>query len=98
MVTIEQWANLDEDDPGEFIDGRLEEEEMPSVLHEAVALWLARLLGAWLGPRGGMAFGAELKLIVAKGRGRKADASAYFPGRRLPSRSRGATRRRRVWS
>jgi Uma2 family endonuclease len=92
-LTLQQWADLDEDEPGEFVDGRLEEEEAPTTLHEAVALWFASLLRLWLAPRGGMAFGSELKLAVGERRGRKPDASAYLPGRPLPGRSVGATRR-----
>lgn len=92
-MTIEQWAELDEDEPGELVDGRLEEEEMPTALHEAVALWLAVALKNWVAPLGGMAFGAELKLVVRERRGRKADASAYLPGRPLPARGLGATHR-----
>ncbi|MEJ7732894.1 MAG: Uma2 family endonuclease [Polyangiaceae bacterium] len=92
-ITVEQWANLDEDETGELVDGRLEEEEMPTAVHELVALLIAGLLSAWLSPRGGVAFGSELKLAVREGRGRKADASAYFPGRPFPARSVGATKR-----
>lgn len=92
-LTLEQWADLDEDVEGELVDGALVEEEMPSALHEAIAAWLLRLLGSWVDPRGGVAFGAELKLAVSQRRGRKADASAYLPGRPLPGRNAGATRR-----
>ena len=42
---------------------------------------------------GGLAVGSELKLAVREGRGRKADASAYFAGRPFPARSVGATKR-----
>ena len=92
-LTVSEWAELDEDTPGELVDGRLEEEEMPTALHEAVAGWILRILGSWLAPIGGMVFGAELKLIVRKNQGRKADVSAYFPGRQLPAGGLGATRR-----
>jgi Uma2 family endonuclease len=44
-------------------------------------------------PRRGWAFGSELKLEVSRGRGRKADVSAYLEGRALPGRDRGATSR-----
>ncbi len=93
QLSVAQWAELDDEVSGELVDGRLEEEEMPTALHEAVALWIARVLGNWVVPRGGMAFGAELKLAVSGRRGRKADASAYLPGRPLPGRRAGATRR-----
>jgi Uma2 family endonuclease len=92
-LTVEQWADLDEDVEGELVDGEIVEEERPSVLHEAIAAWLLTLLRLWVHPLGGIAFGAELKLAVSKRRGRKADTSAYLPGRPLPGRSAGATRR-----
>ena len=92
-MTAEEWAELDEDTPGELVDGRLEEDEMPTILHEAVAMWIAHFLRTWAAPRGGVVFGAELKLAVGPGRGRKADASMYRPGRRLPGKRLGATRR-----
>ena len=43
---------MDEDEPGELFDGRLEEEELPGAVHEFVVMWLGRLLGNWLGDRG----------------------------------------------
>lgn len=92
-LSVEEWADLDEDTPGELVDGCLEEEEMPTTLHEAVAMWLTRLLANDVIPRGGLVFGAELKLVVREGRGRKADISAYFPGQPFPARALGATRR-----
>jgi Uma2 family endonuclease len=84
-MTIEEWADLDEDEPGELVDGRLEEEEVPSYLHEAVVAWLFRVLGAWAAARGGWAFGSESKFAVAPTRGRKPDVSVYFPGMPLPA-------------
>jgi Uma2 family endonuclease len=92
-MTLQQWADLDDDEPGELVDDRLEEEEMPTAVHELVALLFARLLSMWVTARGGLAFGSELKLAVRQGRGRKADASAYLPGARFPGRSVGATKR-----
>jgi Uma2 family endonuclease len=92
-LSLEQWAALDEDVEGELVDGALVEEETPSALHEAIAASLLMALFLWIHPRGGVAFGAELKLAVNKRRGRKADVSAYLPGRPLPGRSAGATRR-----
>ena len=92
-LSIEEWAGLDGDVDGEFVDGNLEDEEMPSALHEIVAAWLLWLLTSWVTPRGGVAFGSDLKLAVARRRGRKADGSMYLAGRALPGRSRSATRR-----
>ncbi len=85
-MTIEEWADLDEDEPGELVDGRLEEEEMPTFLHETVVSWLLRALGAWVAARGGFAFGSEAKYAVGAKRGRKPDVTVYFAGRPLPAR------------
>jgi Uma2 family endonuclease len=85
-MTLDEWAALDEDEPGELVDGRVEEEEMPTTLHEAVVSWLVRMLGAWLVPRGGWVFGSEHKLAVGERRGRKPDVVLYFPDSRLPGR------------
>ena len=92
-LTIEEWADLDEDVEGEFVDGALVEEEMPSWLHEAIASWLHKFLSNWVDARGGFAFGAEGKFALSKKRGRKADVSAYLPGRPFPGRKGGSTKR-----
>src|ERR1051326_9318052 len=39
-LTFEEWAAMDEDEPGEWVDGRLEEEEVPDLIHELVVSWL----------------------------------------------------------
>lgn len=92
-MTIDEWMALDEDEPGEIVDDVLVEEEMPSNLHEVVAAFLLGLFRAWTVPRGGLAFGSQLKLVVRPQRGRKADACAYLPGQKLPGRHRRATTR-----
>lgn len=85
--TASAWAARSEDEPGELVDGQLVEEEMPDLVHEAVVLWLAILLGPWLRERGGRMFGSEVRLQLSTGRGRKADLVGWFPGhRRLPAR------------
>ena len=83
-MTIEEWADLDEDEPGELVDGRLEEEEEPSYLHETVVAWFIHMLRAWAAARGGWVFGSGSKFAVAPRRGRKSDVSVYFPGAPLP--------------
>ncbi len=82
--TLEEWADLDDVD-GELVDGALEEEEMPTVIHESIVAFLIRILAAWLAARGGFVFGSELKLAVSSRRGRKPDISAYLPGAARPS-------------
>jgi Uma2 family endonuclease len=84
-MTLEEWAALDEDEGGELVDGRLEEEEMPTFLHEAVVAWLMAMLRAWVVPRGGWVFGSDAKYAVQPRRGRKPDASVYLPGARTPA-------------
>jgi Uma2 family endonuclease len=85
-MTIERWGSLPEDEPGEWVDGRLVEEEVPDYVHEVIVAWLVRLLGNWLEDRGGWIGGSEAKFAVSERRGRKADLSVYLPGRTPPAR------------
>jgi Uma2 family endonuclease len=85
LLTLEQWAALDEDEPGELVDGVLEDEEMPTFAHELVVIWLATLFQTWIGARGGFVGGSEAKLAVKPRRGRKPDLFVYLPGRKRPS-------------
>jgi Uma2 family endonuclease len=85
-ITLEEWAGMDEDEPGELVDGRLVEEEVPSILHESVVSWLVIELGGWARPRRGWVFGSELKLGISAWRGRKPDVSMYLPGAKLRGR------------
>ena len=68
---------MDEDEPGELVDGRLEEEEVPGIGHEFVVIWLARVIGNWLGSRGWI-FGSDAKYAVRHDRGRKPDLAVYL--------------------
>lgn len=82
-MTFEEWANMDEDEPGEFVDGQLVEEEVPSILHEIIVSWLVGVLRAWGRTRDCPVFGSELKVRVARGCGRKPDVSMYAQGTRF---------------
>ena len=82
-MTFERWANMDEDEPGEFVDGRIVEEEVASNVHEIIASWLTGTLRAWGRPRGCPVYGSDHKLRVARTRGRKPDLSVYAPGKRM---------------
>lgn len=82
-MTLEAWAELDEDEPGELVDGWLEEEEVASHLHEVVVSWFLGALRAWAVPRRAPVLGSEHKLGVAPGRGRKPDVTMYDPGTHL---------------
>src|SRR4051812_16435468 len=85
-ITLEEWADMAEDEPGELVDGLLVEEEVPSVLHESVVGWLMIELGGWARARRGWVFASELKLGVSAWRGRKPDVSMYLPGAKLRGR------------
>ena len=79
LMTLEQWAALDEDIEGELVDGVLEEEEMPTVLHELVVTWLTAALRRWTSRRRGFLLGSEAKIAVGPRRGRKPDLSVFLP-------------------
>jgi Uma2 family endonuclease len=82
-MTIQQWADMDEDEPGEFVDGYVVEEEVPDLSHERVVAWLVFVLMSWGKPRQALVFASELKFAITEHRGRKPDVSMYAPGTRL---------------
>jgi Uma2 family endonuclease len=77
-MTLEEWARLPEDEPGELVDGELVEEEMPSFVHEVIVAWLISCLHPWARLRGGFVAASGVKLRVSSRRGRMADVVAYF--------------------
>ncbi|MEM6273608.1 MAG: Uma2 family endonuclease [Myxococcota bacterium] len=81
--SMEEWLAQDEDGAGEFVDGRLEDDEMPGFAHELVVSWLIRVVGAWLGARG-FVVGSDAKVVVSPTRGRKPDAIVFLPGSKPP--------------
>jgi Uma2 family endonuclease len=83
-LSLDEWFALPEDEPGELVDGRLEEEEVPDYLHELLVALLVRILGNWIFPQGGLVAGSDAKFAVGSGRGRKPDLSVYLPGGRRP--------------
>jgi Uma2 family endonuclease len=87
---VDAWLQLSEDEGGELVSGRLEEEEMPDAVHELAVAWLIRVLGAWVGSAG-FVFGSELKTLTGVNTGRKPDLSVFLAGRKAPPR-RGAVR------
>lgn len=83
-LTLKEWSELPEEVSGEWVDGVLEEEEMPNVFHELAVMWLgARLLMA-LERRGGLVLGSDHKYAVGARRGRKPDLAVFLPGRPRP--------------
>lgn len=85
-LSLTEWLDLPEDEPGELVDGRLEEEEVPDFVHEALVALLAHLFAGWILPRGGMVAGSEVKLVLGERQGRKPDLVIYLPGSPLPPR------------
>jgi hypothetical protein len=43
-MTEDEWIDMDEDEPGELVDGILVEEEMPDVRHEVIVAWFIQML------------------------------------------------------
>jgi Uma2 family endonuclease len=83
-LSLDEWFALPEDEPGELVDGHIEEEEVPDFLHEVLVMTLGRLLDNWVVPRGGLVAGSDAKFAVGSGRGRKPDLTIYLPGGRRP--------------
>jgi Uma2 family endonuclease len=86
-LTIEAWGRLAEDERGEWVDGRLVEEEMPDYAHETVVAAFVHVLRAWALPRGGFVAGSGVKFAVSDRRGRMPDVHVFLPGRPPPPRS-----------
>ena len=57
----------------EFTDGRIEELPMPTSTHQAVLLFLYRLLHDYLRPRGGVAMVSGLRMRIREGKFREPD-------------------------
>ena len=83
-MTLDEWAAMPEDDPGELVDGVLVEEEVPEYVHELVVAWFIRMLGSWGAPRHALVAGSGAKFKVAPRRGRMPDVTVYLPGTRRP--------------
>ena len=85
-MSLDEWATLPEDEPGEIVDGYRVEEEVPENVHELVVAWLIRILGAWGATAGAIVFGSGAKYALGQGRGRMPDVSAFLPGAHRPPR------------
>lgn len=83
-MSLHEWAALPEDEPGEFVDGQLVQEEDVGYAHEIIIGWLIRILGLWAAPRGGRVGTSDAKFAVKPTRGRKPDLTVYLPGSRKP--------------
>ncbi len=85
VESLAEWGSLPENQTGEWVDGLLVEEEVPSYIHEFLVALLAHLFVGWIVPRGGLVAGSDAKFAVGTGRGRKPDLTVYFPGSLFPA-------------
>lgn len=84
-ISLEAWASLPEDEPGELVDGALVEEESVGFLHEVAVGWLIEVLRASLARRGGLIASSDARFAVSPSHGRKPDITVYFAGSKKPS-------------
>jgi Uma2 family endonuclease len=85
LSSLDEWLACEERSDGEWVDGQLEEEEVPDAVHELAVSWLIALFRNWLGARG-FVFGSELKLMTSANTGRKPDVAVFLPGATRPPR------------
>jgi Uma2 family endonuclease len=85
-MSLEEWAALPEDEPGELVDDYRVEEEVPENVHELVVGWLIGVLRAWGTAAGAVVLGSGAKFAVSKSRGRMPDVSMFLPGTPRPPR------------
>ena len=75
---------MDEDEPGELVDGHLVEEEDVAFGHEVAAGWAIGTLRSWAAPRGGRVGASDGRFKPTARRGRRPDAFVYLPGSPRP--------------
>ncbi len=51
-MSFAEWVAMNEDEPGELVDGCLQDEEVPDYVHEVTVAFLLTLLNVWLGEEG----------------------------------------------
>jgi Uma2 family endonuclease len=66
-LSLDEWFGLPDDQPGELVEGRLVEEEVPDYLHELLVALLVSILNNWISPRGGLVAGSEANSRSAPG-------------------------------
>lgn len=87
ILTVEEWAALEEDADGELVDGQLVAAEEGTWMHDETTAWLVAALWSWLRAAGGRVATSDVRYRIAADRGRKPDLSVFLPGTPMPSRS-----------
>ena len=85
-MSIDEWAAMLEDEPGELVGGCLVEEEMADYEHETIVSFANAALRSWVVPKGGFVAGSEAKFAIRDDLGRKPDLSIYLPDGSIPPR------------
>jgi Uma2 family endonuclease len=85
-LSLAEWAELGEDEPGELVDGRLVEEEEMGAEHDLVGAFLIWAFRVWLATRRGVVGMSDTRFAVSRTRGRKPDVYVYLGDRRPPRR------------
>src|ERR1051325_10842640 len=77
-MSIEDWEQMDEDAPGELVDGVLEGEEVADSPHEVIVSALLYVLLTWARQGDRRVLASETKYALSRQRGRKPDISVFF--------------------
>lgn len=86
-LSVEEWEQMDEDAPGELVDGVLREEEVADSPHEVIVSALLYVLLTWAREGNRRVLASETKYALSKHRGRKPDISVFLTrDRKLPRR------------
>ena len=86
-MSAEEWEQMGEDEPGELVDGLLEEEEVADSPHEVIVSALLYVLLTWARRGQRRVLASETKYALSKHGGRKPDISVFLTrDRKLPRR------------
>lgn len=87
QMSLEAWAALPEDVPGELVEGQLVEDEAPENAHEIIVTWLVWALRQWGTFRGVIVLGSGAKFAIGPDRGRMPDISVFLADAPRPPRA-----------
>jgi Uma2 family endonuclease len=85
-MTLKEWGELPDDVYAELVDGVLVDDEMTTLAHDVLAMYLAAFFERWVDPRGGIVV-CERKFGVSRTTGRKPDVSVFLANTKALSAS-----------